>query len=691
MRWGRRQVGFAVLSVLFLLLTATGGVTGVSSTTDVVASTTETTTVDARPSTVSAPRTLALTKEVHLTPERPGEITVTARYDTPSNLAALRVELPGDGTATATRGFTERDGRFVWDERTRTPTITYRLSVNETKEATGPIAGDGDYIFVDVGPWALARTPQVATEWSWTGPDEVSITKSTTVAGSGAVGDEVVYLGEFEEYRRTAHGQTFRLVVPAQAALAEQPSDVLDAVAETADAMRVGDRDPRVFMVAAPTDSVEWAVNGLQTGESDLWVRDRSRLDTAANVWVHEYVHTRQDHALTAEARWFTEASATYYAALFALEGGHVDYQAFRTRLAVGERQTHAEAILANPSTWDGVAPYTKGALVAGELDRQTRLATTGNSLQTVFRRMNAHDGQVTQSDLRGIVRTAGGAHVAGLLDEYTTTTATPSMWGRNDHVRAFDTRLPDIEYGFDDRPNTSAFRVTGPYRTGTIDAARPIQLATGETLTATVLISNTGTAAGEYEARASVNGGTVARRNGTLAANETTRWPVSHAFTDPGEYVLSVGAATVELVVRPPATPTVERLSNDPVNPVAGDTITLTATLTNDDSLPAAANLALSENGTPVETRHVVLGPDENRTLAFERTPKSAGTYRYRLGNRTLTVSVSEPQARVSEGSGARNGSRSPTGTAGSGPGFGIVLTVLVLALAGVTVGRRR
>ncbi|MFD1586832.1 glycyl aminopeptidase [Halorientalis brevis] len=658
-----------MLLVWLLPLTATGGAVGAAVTAGSPGATVETAHAVSGPTETTPTRELVLTKEVRLTPDRPGEITVTLRYETPTDLTGLRVELPESGTAMAGRGFSEGDGRYVWDGRTRTPTLTYRLSVNETSESAGPIARDGDYLFADAGPWALVRTPQVGM--SWTGRSEISLSRSTTVAGPGAVGDGIMYLGEAREYQRTAHGQTFRLVVPASASLAERPADVFDALAASADALRVGDRDPEVFMVAAPTGSVEWAVDGLQSGESAFWVRDRSRLDAANNVWIHEYVHTRQDHELTPETRWFTEASATYYAALFALEQGSIDYETFRSRLALGERATDAEAILTTPSTWNGVAPYTKGALVAGELDRATRLATTDASLQTVFRRMNAHDGPVTRADLRAMIRATAGSRVAALSDEYTASAATPSMWGRAEHQRTFDTPLPNVGYAFADPGTDSAFSVSGPYRTGAIGATGPIRLATGETLTATILVSNTGAGTGEYEARARVNGATVARDEGTLAANETKRWQVQHAFTSPGEYALQVGESMVDVVVSPPATPTVSRFSSDTADPIVGDRLVLTATVRNADAVPAASNLTLFEDGSPVETRRVVLGPGENRTLAFERTPDTAGTSRYRLGDRNLTVTVRQPPT----ASDATQGS-----TAGSGPGFGAGVAALVV-----------
>ena len=686
-RW--RLVGVLVLWTLLLAPAATGGAAAEPAMGDGFHPTAGNATV-APTSAATATETLSLTKELQLTPARPGEITVTLRYDTPSSLASLRVTLPDDATVTGTRGFAADDDRYAWDERTSVPTLTYRLPVNETRDAAGPFAGRGDYLFVDAGSWALVRTPQVTTEWSvWRRPgvDEVPLSTSTTVAGSGVVGDEIVYLGEYQTHERTAHGQTLRLVEPASADLAEPPAAIFDAVVDASDAMRVGDRDSSVFMIAAPTDGVQWAVNGLQTGDADFWARDRSRLDTADNVWIHEYVHTRQDYDLAAETRWVTEASATYYAALFALERDQIDFRTFSSRLGLGSHSSYAEAILSDTSTWDQVAPYTKGALVAGEIDRRTRLAKPDDSLQTVFRKINAHDGTVRQSGLRRMVGSAGGSSVATLFDRYTATTDGPEMRDRTAHLRAFETRLPNVSYRLDAATNGTGLRVAGPYRSGAVGEGRPIRLATGETLTADVLVSNTGTAAGEYDARALVDDVTVARETGTLAPNATTRWPVSHTFTDAGEYTLTVGESQVDIVVSPPATPTVDRLSADVSDPVTGQNVTLTATVRNDDGVPAASNLTLSRNGRAVETRRVVLAPGEHRTPAFTLTHRTAGTYRYRLGSQNLTLTVREPSTPTVAGS----ANATATDSSGSGGGFGVGLAVLALALVGVAAARRR
>ena len=265
--------------------------------------------------------TIELSRELQLVPDEPGTFAATNEYQAPDSLTSLEVTLPEGATVQSSTGFDAVDDRtYAWNEETDTPSLQYRLSGNETVPRDGPISAPGSLIFTDTGDWALVRQPGVAHSWSWQGQDlQVSLDRTTT-ARQGVVGDQMAYLGPYKEHVHEAHGQRFRLVVPKPATLTEIPSEIFDSLGATADRLRVGARDPEVLAIAAPTGNVEWAVRGLQTGESDMWVRDVESLADPDNVWIHEYVHTRQDYTAASDFRWFTEATATYYAALATFE-----------------------------------------------------------------------------------------------------------------------------------------------------------------------------------------------------------------------------------------------------------------------------------------------------------------------------------------------------------------------------------
>lgn len=636
----------------------------------------------------SASRTIELTQRLQLTPRTPGEITVRLSYAIPDDVVELKTRVPSGATVTSTNGFVKREGQdYAWDQQTSTPTVTYRVSVNETHDVTGPIAGKGDYVFVDPGPWALVRVPPTATGWSWRGGGTVGLTRSTTTAGPGATSEAIAFLGDHREVTRTAHGQTVRLVIPAQASLAESPARILDSMASASNALQVGDRDDRVFVVAAPTERVRWGVRGLQTGNADMWVRDGERLDTADNVWIHEYVHSRQGYAAAREVRWFTEASAAYYAALLTLQQDRIGFAAFRDRLALGTRSPDRSAVLADPATWDTVAPYTKGALVAGELDRQLRLATTRRrSFQDVFGRMNSHPDAVTGPAFGEMVRATGDESTATLADRYTSTREGPSMWDQSSHGQAFNTTPAQIGYAFPSPETPAGFRVSGPYRQGPVGCECPIRLATGETLTVDVQVSNTGGTTGEYDAQLLVNGDPRERQTGRIEAGTSRTLTFTHQFTEAGEYTLAVGGETVGVSVRLPSTPTVTGLDANLTHRAAGrHDASVTVTVRNGDDFPAADTLTLFHNGEPIETRRVELAPGGERTVSFEATTVGPGNHVFRVGDRTATVTV-EGQTTP-----AKTPVRSPDAetTAANGDGFGITTVLITLVGLILTLGR--
>ncbi|PSP75895.1 hypothetical protein BRC70_01465, partial [Halobacteriales archaeon QH_6_68_27] len=149
----------------------------------------------------------------------------------------------------------------------------------------------------------------------------------------------------------------------------------------------------------------------------EFWVRADSRLDDPENVWLHEYVHTRQSFRLATEMRWFREASAEYYAARLSYEGGYVDRAAFREHLAGGP----SRATLTDPDTWaDRPVPHDKGGRVLAVLDGKIRTETDGHrSLQDVFRRLNRHDGAVTYADFVRAVNGVAGTPMDAWLDRH--------------------------------------------------------------------------------------------------------------------------------------------------------------------------------------------------------------------------------------------------------------------------------
>ncbi|WP_435093475.1 hypothetical protein [Halorubrum sp. N11] len=645
---------------------------------------------------------IRLRNELTQTQER-GTVGVTTRAAVPDRVTELEVRLlsasGGDDADIEADGFTRVDGAesgesvWEWDGETAEPSLTYAITANDTVEGQGPLATDGTYRFVDAGEWALVRTPRVAAAWSYTGQYEgqVRLDRRTVVPGEGVASQSMAFLGPHEEYVRESAGQRYRLIVPDAANLVASPDEVFGVFADASTALQVGARGEEVVAFAAPTGEVSWGVRGLQTGDADLWVRDEEPAGTAADVWTHEYVHTRQAYRTEASGRWITEASATHYAALFALDRGAADFDDFERTLARGEREPDASAVLSDPNTWDGNTDYTKGALVAGEIDRRLRTATDGAaSLATVLRELNEADGPVTNEDILDAVEAAAAegaddataADIRADAERLTTTRTTLEMWDRDAHATAFGETPAQVGYGLAD----DGIRATGEYRNRTV-ARDPVELVVGESLEAAVVASNTGGAAGSYGLSLSVDGETVENRSGTLAADEETVERFEHRFGSPGEYEVRIGSERLTVSVSEAARPLVRGVSTDRDRVSAGESVVATATVGNDASVPADGEIEFRVDEETVATAPVRLDAGEETTVGREIAVGDDGETLGVGGSENVTVRVVGPVDEASTTVVVETDGPIP---ADDVPGFGPAVALVAVIGASAALARR-
>ncbi len=630
--------------------------------------------------------TLDLSTELFLTPETPGEIRATTSARIPDNLAGLTLTLDERASIVETDGFTQTSDRGVeWDEETRPASVTYTLRANETGQSEGPEGAGGQYLFADVGDWALVERPTTALRYRYRG--SISVSRTASAGSEGLVGTDIAYLGAYEAASREAHGQTLHLVVPRAATLAPTRRGVYEAVAGASDMLRVGNRDPSVYMFAAPT-AVDWGVEGLQVGDTDFYVTADERLDRASNTWLHEYVHTRQNLSLASEARWFQEASATYYAALVTLEQERIGFAAFRDALERGTRSRYSDVVLSDPGTWTAGAEYDKGALVAGDLDRRIRLATdSGATLQTIFSRMNGaptSDGD----DLLADLERTGGTAVSDAGRRFTTTTATPEPWSLEAHQAAFGQVPARIEVGLPARTNASAWRVAGAYRNGTLDPA-DIAVVPGETVIVDVPVTNAGGTTGDYAFDVRYGGERIASHSGTVPP-ETTVWqPVTVTPERTGTRTLSVGGETASVRVADPAPLAIGDLTVNRSTVAPGAAVGVSVGVGNEADVPGESTVTVAADGTSVLERAVRLGPRGSATVTGTVRFDAPGDHTLSVGDASVTVTVGGEGADGSAGGGG-DGTTATVGVGGAGFGPGVALVGAFLLAAGALWRRR-
>ncbi|MEF8851482.1 MAG: hypothetical protein V5A44_10910 [Haloarculaceae archaeon] len=670
----------------------------------------------------TAPRSVSVTQRIALTPDRPGEVRVTHTFEVPGTVTSLRAPVPERANVTATTGFRFVEGtEYAWDGNTTRARITYALPADETVSQAGPEGAQGRYLLVDAGRWALVRQPRLAASWRWQGPEPVGLTSETTVAGPGYVGEQLVYLGAVETRERRAHGQTFTLVVPDRARMTASPDAVLDALADASDRLRVGDRDERVTAVVAPTTTtVDWGVRGLQLGDSDFWVRDVEPLGGPDDVWLHEYVHTRQSFETAPSGRWLTEATATYYAALLALERNETDFASFREFLGRGAMPPQSGAILAEPCTWDNAANYWKGALVAAAIDRRIRVETDATrSFGTAFSRLNAFPRPVDRAVTLELLRRVGGSALDEFAGTYVATSRVPPAWSASEHEAAFGPTPARFTFRFADRASdrtnatdeggltgnrenvTVGFRVSGPYRNETLTGS-PLTLYAGETLHATGVVVNAGGASAPYEQFFAVGGSVQRLVSGALAPGETATHALDVTVETTGRRTVSFGADSVEVAVYDPAPARLGAVTVNRTTLPRPGVVAVNVTVVNPYAVPARRNVTVTRAGESVWSRRVGVAAGANRTLTVPVRLRFSGQYAVGVGGgpeATVTVgggsddgagtgtSTRTIDARVGEATADGGETASPAGdvTAGNGSGFGALsaLGALVVLVA--------
>lgn len=395
-----------------------------------------------------------ITQTLHKTPNEPGKIDVTVTANIDLSVTEFYIFLPESGTPVSMDEFERSSTRsrqnrttYEWDGSSRRASVTYELEVNNT--GSGEIGSQT----VDTGDWALIDTPYVGWWWQTSTSDPVDPTVETNIAGSGALADDFAFLGEYTTRTHQAHNQEFRLIIPDAANLTESPEAIFDNLAYTSDKLRVGDRDPKVTIIVAPTVGNWTGPTSGSASDSAFWAIDTSPVGTAGDIWIHEYVHTRQNYTTTDDFRWFDEGSAVYYSALYPLQRDQIDWVRFRNYLTRAPREEQT-AILTESGSGGALSQYSKGGVVAARGDYELRRATGDEvSLQNIIEQLNAEPEEVSNTDYIEYIDSYTDEETTSSIRAATTTPKTEVVWTGEDHIRVFGT-TPN---GFDSKPSSAS------------------------------------------------------------------------------------------------------------------------------------------------------------------------------------------------------------------------------------------
>lgn len=619
---------------------------------------------------------LIRTTTLSLLPDSDGVVRAVVSFSVPDQIVELTTGIPRGASVAGTDGFEATgDGNYSWDEETARPSVTLTVTANRTgvgeRRLSGAESGEG-YTFVDAGNWALVSVPSAGVWWSsLRSESRVEFVGVSAVDGEGTAGDRMAFLGPQESETRTIDGQSVTVVVPEAASLQPQRGAIFDALETAAPGLPESPVE-RSLLIAAPT-SVDWGPGGLADG-SDAWVRADSPLDVPGNVWLHEFVHLRQDFKTTSATRWLGEGMAEYYAALFTIESGDIGFERFADHLERGA--TYDDAVLSQPDTWTERVEYAKGALVFGRLDESIRAETdAAASTRQVFVAMNRHDGPVEQAFVEREIADAAGETTAEQFLTHATSGTPPTMWTATEHAAAFGTEPARFETELD-----GPLELSGSYRN--LSTAELPELVTGEHVTVPVTITNGGEALGSYELRLTIDSRVAATANGTLDGGTSTTETLSVTVREPDERTISIDDHEWSVIVSDPASPVVTALSVDR-NPVAVDEpVTVTARIENRATIPANGTVTPKLDETRIATWPVRLGTNDSVERSVTVRIDGAGLHRIAAGDESVDVEAVEETVADDTLGTARSTEPGTSGT--KTPGFGLPIAMLGLLAGG-------
>ncbi|MCU4718712.1 hypothetical protein [Halapricum hydrolyticum] len=213
--------------------------------------------------------------------------------------------------------------------------------------------------------------------------------------GHGVVGfGEWALVGAVETATVPIDGSTLTVVVPAGRDV--DPARKAGFVEAFAGPYSLSpESDERVVLVSVPDALPN---EGLMYHDDRGYVTIEAFWDgDAHSVWIHEYVHARQDFRTADGMEWFREASARYLSCRFMYEQYEGVSEA-DLRDSLSARPKYESVVLANRTTWEGTGGnYHAGARLLAAIDAELRAETGGeHTLVDVFRTMNAGDEPVT-------------------------------------------------------------------------------------------------------------------------------------------------------------------------------------------------------------------------------------------------------------------------------------------------------
>jgi len=173
-------------------------------------------------------------------------------------------------------------------------------------------------------------------------------------------------------------------------------------------------------------------------------------------------------------------------------------------------------------------------------------------------------------------------------------------------------------------------FTTMGTPATFTVSALSisPAEVKVGETITVSVLVTNTGDSAGTYGATLKLENVVVAIESVTLAGGASEEVTFITSKDVAGTYSVSVDGQSGTVVVKAPVAFTISSLSISPAEVKVGESVTISALVTNTGDNTSTYEVILKINNVVVTTKSVTLAGGASEGVTFTTSKIVAGTY---------------------------------------------------------------
>ena len=177
-----------------------------------------------------------------------------------------------------------------------------------------------------------------------------------------------------------------------------------------------------------------------------------------------------------------------------------------------------------------------------------------------------------------------------------------------------------------------------------------PIEVSVGEPVAISLTVTNIGGESGEYTITLKINGTVEAKRTVTLSGEESTVVEFTVSKDVAGTYVVEVNGLTGSFRVKaaPPTQKPAEFIISDmaisPSEVIAGQTVSITARITNVGDLEGTYTVTLKISGIVEASKNITLTGGESETIAFTVTRDAPGNYTVNLNGLTGSFTVKAP-----------------------------------------------